>query len=123
MSRNTLLLARPITAKVAYDYLTGHLKSHKIESFQYDAATDSIEIVGNYYQYRFSFLGTQVNIKPKWSSKWLVIILVCAITGFFFLIPFIGVAVIAFIADGEYKEIKMLVQQTLMTMPVETTTI
>lgn len=80
MSRNTLLLARPITSKVAYDYLTDHLKSPKIKSFQYDAATDSIDIVGNYYHYRFSFLGTQVNIKPKLSSKWLSIILVCAIT-------------------------------------------
>lgn len=119
MSRNSFMLMKPTTAKQAYEYLKDKLRSPKIEGFTYNEATDSVEVVGNYYSYRFMFTANQVNIKPQWSSKWRNIVIVCAVTGFFLLIPFIGAIVIAFLADSEYKEVKTLVQQTLNMMPTE----
>lgn len=119
MSRNSFMLMKPTTAKEAYAYLKDKLRSPKIEGFTYNEATDSIEITGNYYSYRFMFTANQVNIKPQWSSKWRTIMIVCGVSGLLLFFPFIAAIVIGLMADSEYKEIKTLVQQTLSMMPTE----
>ncbi len=113
MANKSFMLAKPLEAEEAFEYLRANLRSTKVTSITYDPNMKRVDIGGRYHNYQLSFYGNQVTVATKIVQKWSYIIIACAVTGLFLFIPFIIAIVIAFIANSEISELTTLFQQTL----------
>lgn len=91
------------------------IKTMKGSAFSVDTYLSDNKVVchGKYYDYHLSSGGNEILIKGKWSQTWFIGVLVCAITGLFFLIPLIGAIVISVLANSEYGNFKRILKDSL----------